>query len=116
MDGDRLKRLTAKGEACIESYSKRAIQATFLPFVSVPVVHSLCAKMIASLSDMFDIDTANREKYSNIALGVVATPFILVPLWGAIAASAYIESVGKSYLAVLVDISVSGDCDDAAST
>jgi len=60
--------------------------------------------MLHELDKIFDTCPAKDESLSNIALGVLATPFMVVPLWGAIAAKAYVETVGKSYLKALVDI------------
>jgi len=45
----------------------------------------------------------SEEGYSNVAIGAIATPFMAIPVWGAIAAASYIETVGKSYLAALIE-------------
>ena len=104
MNEYRIEELTAQGKECISEYSQKAIKAALLPFVSVPLVHGLCVAMQSELDKIFDIGAATGEKYSNIALGVLATPFMLVPLWGAIPAMAYIQTVGESYLKALVKI------------
>lgn len=74
------------------------MKATFLPFVSLPLVHGLSAAMLAELSKIFGVSTAKNERLMGIGLGILATPFMLVPIWGAIAARSYIETVGNSYL------------------
>ena len=104
MNEDRIKKLTAQGKECISEYSQKAMKAALLPFVSIPLVHGLCVAMQSELDKIFDIGAAKGEKYSNIALGVLATPFILVPLWGAIPAMAYVQIVGESYLKALIKI------------
>ena len=99
---DKLEMLNAQGKTCIKKYSKRALKASFLPIVSVFLVHGVCAAMQAELDKIFGIGTAKDEKHSNIALGVVATPFMVIPLWGAIPAEAYVQTVGESYMKALV--------------
>lgn len=104
MGEDRTKILVTQSKECIKKYSKKVMKATFLPFVSIPLVHGLCVAMLAELDKIFDIGAAKHERPSNIALGVLATPFMAVPLWGAIPAMAYIETVGESYLKALSDM------------
>ena len=99
---DKLEKLTAQGKTCIKKYSKRALKASFLPIVSIFLVHGICAAMQTELDKIFDIGKAKDEKHSNIALGVVATPFMLVPIWGAVPAEAYVQTVGESYLKALI--------------
>ena len=102
MNEERIEKLNAHGKECISQYSQRAMKAALLPLVSIPLVHGLCIAMQSELEKVFDIGAAKGEKYSNIALGVLATPFILVPLWGAIPAAAYVQTVGESYLKALL--------------
>ena len=98
-----IETLTARGEQCIKNYSKRAIKATFVPFISIPLVHGLCAAMMNDLDGIFGL-TAKNERASNIAVGVLSTPFMMVPVWGAVPAAAYVKTVGESYLKALVDM------------
>ena len=99
---DTIETLTARGRACVRAYCEKARNATFLPLVSIPVVHSLCAAMLLELDKIFGVGKAKSEKPSNIALGILATPFMAIPLWGAIPAMAYVETVGESYIKALV--------------
>jgi len=99
-----MKLLTAQGKDCIRGYCDKAVKASFLPLVSVPLVHRLCAAMLGELNKIFDVGPAKYENPSNIALGALVTPFVAVPVWGAIAAKAYIQTVGESYLKALIDI------------
>ena len=102
MSTKRIEILAAQGKECIRKYTQKAMKASFLPFVSVPLVHGLCVAMQAELDKIFDIGAAKNEKYSNIALGALATPFMLVPVWGAIPSAAYVQTVGESYLKALI--------------
>jgi len=103
MDKEKLEKLAAQGYACVEKYSKKTIKASFLPFVSIPFVHGLCIAMISELNKIFGVDPAKGETPSNIALGVATTPFMAVPLLGAIVAASYVETVGKSYIKALIE-------------
>ena len=105
MSEDKIEILAAQGKKCINKYSKKVIKATFLPFVSIPLVHGLCVAMLSELDKMFDVGTAKDEKLTNIAIGVLATPFMAVPIWGAVAAASYVETVGESYLKALIGMS-----------
>ena len=102
MSGNRIEVLTSQGRECIRKYSQKAMKASFLPLVSIPLVHGLCVAMQSELEKIFDTGAVKDEKYSNIALGVLATPFMAVPLWGAILATAYVQTVGESYLKALI--------------
>jgi len=104
MRKNEIKLLTTQGKECIRDYSGKVIKASFLPLVSIPLVHSLCVAMLRELDKIFDVSPVKDEKLSNIAIGVLATPFMMVPIWGAIAAKAYVETVGESYLKALIDI------------
>jgi len=104
MNEDRIAMLTAQGKECIKKYSQKAMKATFVPFVSIPLVHGLCAAMQSELDKIFGVSVAKGERRSNIAIGALVTPFMAVPLWGAIPAMAYVETVGESYLKTLLDM------------
>ena len=100
---DKIELLTTQGEQCVKRYSKRAVKATFVPFVSMPLVHSLCAAMMNDLDKIYGV-SAKGERASNVAVGVLATPFMMVPVWGAVPAAAYVKTVGESYLKALADL------------
>ena len=102
MNEDRIEILDALGKECIKKYSKKIMKATFVPFVSILLVHGLCIAMHQELSRIFGVDTIKSEKYSNIVIGVLVTPFMAIPLWGAIPAAAYVQTVGESYLKALI--------------
>ena len=102
MSEDKLEILIEQSKECIRKYSQKVMKASFLPIVSIPLVHGLCVAMQAELDKIFDIGTAKDEKHSNIALGVVATPLMAIPIWGAIPAAAYVQTVGESYMKALI--------------
>ena len=100
----RIEARTAQGKQCVSEYTKRAMKASFLPLVSIPMVHGLCVAMFADLDKIFGASAAKNEKLTNLALGILTTPFMVVPVWGAIPAMAYVETVGKSYLKALIQM------------
>ena len=102
MNEDKLEMLAVKGKACIKKHSKRAIKASFIPILSIPLVHGICAAMQSELDKIFDIGKAKDEKHSNIVLGAIATPLMLIPLWGAVPAEAYVQTVGENYVKALI--------------
>ena len=102
MSEDKLEILTVQSNECVRRYSKRAMKASFLPIVSLFLVHGLCIAMKAELDKIFNIGAAKNEKYSDIALGVLVTPFIAIPLVGAIPAESYVKIVGESYIKALI--------------
>ena len=104
MGKDNLETLTAQCKECIKKYSKRAAKASFLPIVSIPLVHGLCVAMQTEMNKIFGVGAAKDERHSNIALGVLATPFMAVPLLGAIPAAAYVQTVGESYMKALIEM------------
>jgi len=85
---------------CIDSHAKQAVAVSFIPFISVPIVYGVCAKMIVALDKIFGIPTEtgwDSEIVSDILAGVVAAPALAIPLLGAGAASIYIKSIGENY-------------------
>jgi uncharacterized protein (DUF697 family) len=89
-----------KARQCIDTHVKQAMAVTLIPLVSTPIVWGVCAKMIARLDKIYGIPTAkgwDSEILHDILAGVVAAPALAIPLLGAVAASAYIKSVGGNY-------------------
>ena len=89
-----------KAQACIDTHAKQAVAVSFIPFISVPIVYGVCAKMIVQLDKIFGIPTAkgwDSEVVGNILAGVIAAPALAIPLLGAGAASVYIKSIGENY-------------------
>lgn len=100
-----MEQLRQKGQSCIDNYSDRAMKAGFLPVLSIPIVHGMCIKMLADLNSMAGIDSAKElaaDIFANVVVGIIATPFMAIPLLGAAVASAYIAAVGESYLDALM--------------
>jgi len=87
-------------KACIEDNSSQAVILSFVPLVSVPLVHGICVKMIVQLNKIFGIPTDIRfgsEIFNDILTGIVMAPALAIPILGAGVANAYIKSIGEYY-------------------
>jgi len=85
---------------CILANSKQAAAISFVPLVSVPLVHGICVKMIVQLNKIFGISTDTRfgsEIFNNVLAGVVMAPVMALPLLGAGMSYVYIKSIGEDY-------------------
>ena len=88
-----------EGKKCVEEYADTALAAGFIPFVSTPIVHGICIKMLAKLDEIFDIKGGfGAEKFANVVVGGLATPLMFIPIAGSVFGKAYVESVGERYL------------------
>jgi len=99
--------LREKGEARIASYSKKAEKIGLLPVGCIPFIHGLCIKMISKLNRIVGIDDSKKlaeDIFTSAIAGAILTPLMAVPIISAAAASAYIETVGESYLDALMGI------------
>jgi len=107
-----------EGKKCVEEYADTALAAGFIPFVSTPIVHGICIKMLAKLDEIFEIkhgpsaikghpdapvNFANlvpsaAVKFANVVVGGLATPLMFIPIAGSLFGKSYVESVGERYL------------------
>jgi len=107
MSEQKIERMTKKGQRFIKSYSSKALKASFVPFISVPIIHGICVKLTSELNRIFGIKTTKSfggEAFTNTVVGLIATPFMLIPLAGAFFAIAYVESIGEAYLDALTEV------------
>ena len=95
------------GNGIISDYASSAEKIGFIPGVCIPVVHGMCIKMIGDLNDLAGIKSGEHfaeEIFKDVILGLVASPFMCIPLLSAFAASAYIEQIGKDYMKALFGV------------
>ncbi len=103
----RLSEIREQGGACIERYADRTLKIGFLPVGCIPIVHGLCVKMLAELNRIAGIDGTKgfaQELFTSVLVGATVTPLMAVPLLSAVAASAYCETIGESYLEALLNV------------
>ena len=104
---EKIKKIEFKGRQCISEYSEQAGKIGWVPGCCIPFVHGKCVKMIADLNSISglskDSNFAN-DIFTDVVVGFIATPLMTVPLISKIAAEAYIETVGDSYLKALLAV------------
>lgn len=110
LSGDREQRIAAMRDAgmkCVTSYANKAMKIGFVPGGCIPVVHGICIAMIQTLNQTVGIDSTKgfaADIFSNVVVGLVATPLMAVPVLSAFTASAYVETVGEGYLESLLSV------------
>lgn len=104
---ERIGKINKNGNYIISNYSSKASKIGFVPGGCIPVVHGLCIKMIAELNSLVGIKSGSnfaREVFNDIVLGLIATPFMMVPLLSAAVAYAYVQQTGEDYLKALMSV------------
>ena len=104
-----------EANACIEANSKQAVAISFIPLVSVPLVHGLCVKMITQLDKIFGISTDKRfgsEIFSDILAGIMMAPAMAIPILGAGVAHTYIKCIGDYYAKAVAAVLASATPED----
>ena len=103
----RIEELNRNGQVCVDSYANKAGKIGFIPGGCIPIVHGLCISMIAALNKAVGINSSkdfSTDIFANAILGVLATPFMVIPFLSSAAAYAYVAAVGESYLDSLMSV------------
>lgn len=104
LSDDRKQRIAAMrtaGMQCVDAYSDKAMKIGFVPGGCIPIVHGICITMIAALNKNVGIDSTKgfaSDIFANAIVGLIATPFMVIPLVSAGVAYAYVAAVGETYL------------------
>lgn len=107
---DRKQRISAMrktGMDYVEKYSNKAMKIGFVPGGCIPVVHGICITMITALNKVVGINDSKgfaSDIFANAVVGLIATPFMIVPLVSAGVAYAYVATVGENYLDSLMAV------------
>lgn len=97
----RIEAMRVDGMNCIESYSGKAMKISLVPGGCIPIVHGICIAMITALNKIVGINSTKgfaSDIFANAVVGLIATPFMVVPLVSAGVAYAYVAAVGEAYL------------------
>lgn len=109
----RIKELEKRGNEIIKKHVDLAMKIGIVPVASIPVVHTICIKNIAALNKLVGFKADKRyayEIFSDVVVGIIATPFMAVPILSVKVAGGYVETIGESYLkALLAVVSQSSD-------
>lgn len=84
----------------IRKYSNKGKKIAFIPGVCVARTHALCIKMCSELEKVSGVGVISEigyEKFGDVVIGLIVTPFISVPIVNGPLISIYIETVGESY-------------------
>ncbi len=104
---ERISKLRSKGQSCVEKYSDKATKIGFVPGGCIPIVHGLCISMIAELNRIVGIASTKdlaTDIFANAAVGIIATPLMVIPVLSAAVAYAYVSAVGEAYLDTLMTV------------
>lgn len=111
----RIQKIEELGNRIVSDYSSAAKKIGFVPGGCIPIVHGMCIKMIADLNNLAGIKSGAsfaKEIFSDIIIGLIATPLMALPLVSAAAAYAYVQQTGEEYLKALMQvIHLSSDCE-----
>lgn len=99
----RISRLKIDGDSCINKYVKKVSKASWVPLFSIPYIHSMRNRMMLEMNNIFKLNIKS-EKTEAIAVGIVATPLLAIPLLSRATAEAYIRTIGESYLKALLEL------------
>ena len=107
MREERIKNIEIRGNGIITTYESKATKIGFIPGGCIPIIHGMCIKMIADLNRVAGFQSGKGfgdEKFADAVLGLIANPFLAVPLLSAAVASAYVQTVGENYLKALISV------------
>ena len=96
-----------EASACIEKNAESAEKIGWVPGGCIPVVHGLCIKMVAELHRIYGIPSNKdfaESIFSNIVIGIITTPLMIIPILSSAAAYSYIATVGEEYAAALLGV------------
>lgn len=96
-----------KAQNCIDKHVKNTETIGRLPLACIPFVHGICIKMISELHSVFEIDLGKEFAeliFQNVVLGVIAMPFMAIPLLSAGVACSFVEEVGEEYVDALTTV------------
>jgi len=106
---DKIDKMEQQGKAIIDDYSDMAMKIGFIPGGCIPIVHGLCIEMITELNKVFGIITTEgfgADIFSNVMVGIIATPFMAVPVLSAAVAYGYVGSVGETYIEAIKNVAM----------
>lgn len=104
---ERIKSIELKGKRIIDDYVSAATKIGFIPGGCIPFIHGISIKLIAELNKLAGFKPEKDfagEIFNDAIVGLIATPFMLLPLLSAGVAQAYVLTVGEDYLRALLSV------------
>lgn len=104
---ERIAEIEREGKEIIEKYVSSATKIGFVWGSCIPIVHGMCIKLIADLNKLAGFKSGKKfagEIFNDVIVGIIATPFMFVPLLSAAVANAYVQTTGDDYLKALLSV------------
>ena len=103
---ERIKSIEKHGKNIVDEYVSSATKIGFIPGGCIPIIHGLCIKMIGDLNKIVGIKGGGfaEEIFADVVIGIIATPFMIVPLLSVAVAAAYVQTTGEDYLKALISV------------
>lgn len=103
----RIQYIEEKGNRIVSDYTSKAGKIGFIPGGCVPIVHGMCIKMITELNDLAGFKSGKHfadEIFTDVIVGIIATPLMFLPLLSAAFAAAYVEEIGEDYMKAMLSV------------
>lgn len=111
----RIEKLKSAGKECVDFYTNKATKIGLIPGGCIAAIHGICISMLSKLNIIMGINSSKdfeSDIFAYTLTGIIVTPFMAIPFLSAIAASAYVATIGELYLDSLICvISSSTDCE-----
>lgn len=104
---ERIAKIEREGNEIIEKHVSSATKIGFVPGGCIPIVHGICIKLIADLNKLAGFKSGKEfadEIFNDVIIGIIATPFMVVPFLSVVVASAYVQTTGDDYLKALLNV------------
>ena len=104
---ERIERIERQGKEIIDKHVSRATKIGFIPGGCIPIVHGICIDLIAQLNKLAGLHMGKDfagDIFSDVIVGIIVTPFMVVPLASALFAGAYVQAIGENYLETLLSV------------
>ena len=98
--------LEKKARNCITNYGENAGKAGWIPGLCIPFVHGMTIKMLSDINKIYGINMGqdSTSVIADVIVGLIATPFMAIPLVSRLVTEAYVEALGEQYLNAVVEM------------
>lgn len=100
----KIENMSNRAYALVHEYEDEAFKTGFIPFLCMPIIHGKVIKMINEINKIFGINGMTEDYIANFIVGLIVTPFMLVPGISIVAASVYVGAIGETYTEALTNV------------
>lgn len=104
---EKLKKIEAEANDIISKHVSSASKIGFIPGGCIPFIYSISVKLVADLNGLAGFKSGHdfaTEIVSNVIVGIIAMPLMVVPVLSAAAASSYVQTIGNQYLKAMLSV------------